>query len=132
MTEPTFSDALVEYRERSLDNVRQNLPGIGELLRAAGIACIKVDYDGCGDSGQLEEPQLLDAAENPIALERIEALHRQRLMELLYDLVEARHSGWENNDGATGLFTWDLASGEIRHVHHERYTEYHTTEHHGL
>lgn len=131
MTEPSFSDALVSYRERSLENVRQHLPAVGEWLKAAGVVCIKVDYDGCGDSGQLEEPQLLDAADSPIPLEQVEALHRQRLMEL-YDLLEARHSGWENNDGATGHFSWNLLTGEMQQVHHERYTEYHTTEHLGL
>lgn len=132
MTEPSFSDALVSYRERSLENVRQHLPAVGEWLKSAGVVRIKVDYDGCGDSGQLEEPQLFDAADNLIALEQVETVHRQRLMELLYDLVEVRHSGWENNDGATGHFSWSLLTGELQQVHHERYTEYHTTEHLGL
>ena len=49
-----------------------------------------------------------------------------------YDLLEARHPGWENNDGAFGEFRWDVVSGALAHVHHERFTDYDTTEHEGV
>jgi hypothetical protein len=93
---------------------------------------MRVHYDGCGDSGQLEEPQLFENEQDAVPLERLDLVHRQQLIQLLYDLLEVRHGGWENNDGAVGYFTWTLKTDDLIHVHHDRYTEYHTTEHHGL
>jgi len=53
-------------------------------------------------------------------------------MELFYDLTQARHPGWENNDGACGEFEWDLAAETLEHTHNDRFTDYHTTEHEGV
>jgi hypothetical protein len=57
---------------------------------------------------------------------------QDQLMDLFYDLIEIRHAGWENEDGACGDFEWDLPTDALRHVHNERFTDYDTTEHEGL
>ena len=41
---------------------------------------------------------------------------------LAYDLLERTHCGWENNDGAYGDFTFDVAERTITLDYNERYT----------
>lgn len=41
---------------------------------------------------------------------------------LVYDLLTDTHCGWENNDGAYGDFTFDVAERTITLDHNERYT----------
>jgi hypothetical protein len=53
-------------------------------------------------------------------------------MDLFYDLTQARHPGWENNDGAFGEFEWNLTGDTLTHTHNDRFTDYDTTEHEGV
>jgi len=41
---------------------------------------------------------------------------------LVYDLLTDTHCGWENNDGAYGDFTFDVAERTITLDYNERYT----------
>jgi hypothetical protein len=41
---------------------------------------------------------------------------------LAYDLLNDTHCGWENNDGAYGDFTFDVAERTITLDYNERYT----------
>ena len=41
---------------------------------------------------------------------------------LAYDLLRQKHRGWENNDGAFGEFTFDVAAGMISLDYNERFT----------
>jgi hypothetical protein len=61
------------------------------------------------------------------------AMTEEQLKDLFYDLTQARHPGWENNDGAFGEFNWDLTEEDaLKHTHNDRFTDYDTTEHEGL
>ena len=41
---------------------------------------------------------------------------------LAYDFLDDTHCGWENNDGAYGDFTFDVAERTITLDYNERYT----------
>lgn len=129
---PTSSSSLEQYLRERLDNVRKRLPEAARQLKAAGVARVHIVYDGCGDSGQIESVEYLDAGDGPIKPAGKVALTDDQLMDLFYDLTQARHPGWENNDGAFGEFAWDLATDELHHTHNDRFTDYDTTEHDGL
>jgi hypothetical protein len=107
-------------------------------LAAAGIATVIIRFDGCGDSGQIEEVEALDA--DDVGLEipavpvelmeqpwntEVAVAARMSLGAALeahaYHLLGATHPGWENNDGAYGEFTFDVAAGMIRLEHAVRY-----------
>jgi len=45
--------------------------------------------------------------------------------QYLYDL----YCGWENNDGAFGIFVFDVAGRTVTLEHNERYTGYNTKTH---
>lgn len=129
---PTCSDSLADYFRRMLENVRRNLPEVARQLKAAGVRRVKIEYDGCGDSGQIESIVYHDAPGQPLDPTNAVGMTEEALKDLFYDLTEARHPGWENSDGAFGEFDWDLAGDTLSHVHSDRFTDYLTTEHEGL
>jgi len=122
---------LDRYFTEKLANVRRLLPQARAQLKFGGVAKVKIDYDGCGDSGQIEDVSFWDANDQPVAFVLGE-LTQAQLQELFYDLLETRHAGWENNDGAFGDFQWDLETDTLNHTHHSRYTDYETSEYEGV
>jgi hypothetical protein len=47
---------------------------------------------------------------------------------LVYDVLEANHSGWEINDGSYGEFRFDVANGTITVARNERLTSIYSHE----
>ena len=110
-------------------------------LAAAGIHKVTVEYDGSGDSGQIEDvwarndgdeiisfpsdrkiTLLSENPDHPLAEQSFEAA----VETLAWDYLEQRHDGWENNDGAFGIFVFDVPGRLITLEHNERYTEVNT------
>lgn len=107
-------------------------------LAAAEIVTVVVEFDGYGDSGQIESVDARDAhgdvalpdAEVELAFPdgdgtgatRRKLPIREAIEELAYALLEETHGGWENNDGAYGEFTFDVAEQTISLDHNSRYT----------
>jgi hypothetical protein len=125
------SDWLAKY-ERERDERAAGLPKRGEMLREQlklnGITKVEAEYSGSGDSGQIDgvtfEP---DTIKLPPELEH-------EVEQLFYDVLEARYAGWENNDGASGTFTWDINGKDsgFHHEHCEYYTESNDYSHDGF
>jgi hypothetical protein len=119
------------YREK-LENVRRTLPEAARQLKTAGIGRMLIRYDGCGDAGQIERICYFGPNGRPVkTLDNLE-LSEETLSDLFFDLLQARHAGWERNDGAVGEFEWDLTADTLKHVHSARFTDYDTTEHEGV
>jgi Family of unknown function (DUF6878) len=129
---PTTSPSLAQYYRERLDNARRGLPEAARRLKAAGVELVHIRYDGCGDSGQIEEVTYTDAQGKSVNPADQMTLTEDQLMELFYDLTQARHPGWENDDGAFGEFEWNLTADTLHHSHNDRFTEYYTTEYDGL
>lgn len=129
---PTFSFSLEQYCREKLENIQRELPEAARQLKAAGVAHVVITYDGCGDEGQIQDIAYRDAEGQPIDPSGKVSITEDALLDLFYDLTQARHPGWENNEGAYGAFEWDLAADTLRHRHNDRFTDYHTTEHEGL
>ena len=129
---PTASESLEEYYRRGLENIRRRLPSAMQALKAVGIVRVVVAYDGCGDSGQIENIDYFGPDEARLDPAGKARLSEHELMDLFYDLTQLRHPGWENNDGAWGNFVWDLTTDTLHHTHNALITDYDTTEHEGL
>ena len=112
-----------------------------ELLNAlalAGVTHVVVTFDGYGDSGQIEDVQVRAGDDDmvmPSAIVEIsEAVWGEpepklstvnlatAVESLAYDVLERTHSGWENNDGAYGDITFDVAAHTITLDYNERYS----------
>jgi hypothetical protein len=117
-----------------------NKAAIFDALVSADIQTITVAFDGCGDSGQIENTTAHDAAgvehELPnatVAFHQVtfEALAtvtqsvglNEAITMLVFRLLEQVHAGWENNDGAYGEFTFDVANRSIALDYNERFTD---------
>ncbi len=115
-----------------------------DVLEAADILLVTVDFDGSGDSGQIEAIMAFDA-HGEVALPEGQlpciALFpgdladppesqpvRDVIEALAYDLLEEEHGGWENNDGASGEFRFDVADRAITLTCHTRIMTSDTTE----
>lgn len=135
-----FTAYLASHAEhlRRLEECRPaNIAALFDALAAAGITTVVVTFDGYGDSGQVESIDARDA-EGDVSLpetmieigapgdgdatQHIAMPVREAIEELAYDLLRDTHAGWENNDGAFGDFTFDVAARTISLDHNERYT----------
>jgi hypothetical protein len=127
-----------------VDDIRaRNKAIVFAALAEAGIHRVTVDYDGSGDSGQIENIEAWDAGNERIpfpsnskvqlASDNADSLlpdqHLEAAVETLaWDYLEIYY-GWENNDGAFGTFVFDVPDRSIALEHNERYTEVNSTSH---
>ncbi len=114
--------SITQYEEAAVRRITKLGPVLRERLMQAGVARVFADYDGCGDSGRFEAISCRSATGESIEEGLPEEL-RQQVETYLYDLLEVRHGGWENNDGAFGVFSWDVAGDQLSQAHTTRYTE---------
>jgi hypothetical protein len=126
------------YRERACAVLDGNKTALFGILAEHGITAVIVNFDGYGDSGQIED---ITAQTGSVTVElpdeRIEIFRpvwdspdierethtvREAIEALSYDFLAQTHCGWENNDGAYGDFTFDVTEGSITLDYNERYT----------
>jgi len=110
-----------------------------DSLAAACLTRITVEFDGEGDSGQINEI-LSYAGEAPAGLpstslklhrapqsggdlRTAEADLRDAIETLCYDYLTQSHDGWENNDGAYGTFEFDVPNRTVHLDVDERFTD---------
>lgn len=123
-----------------------NKAALFDTLAAAGITQVVVTFDGCGDSGQVEnidarsdddtvslpsdEITICSAAWGDPGFVAQTMTVEQAIEQLAYDFLSETHGGWENNDGAYGEFTFDVATRSISLDYNERFTssEYYSHE----
>lgn len=126
--EAVMADFAVRQAERQtpvVEEIQQLKTVILPRLQEAGIVRVEIRFDGCGDSGAVEECICLDAAGASIACpdvtlqeagahtavvagsEEVPSLG-QALEQLTYLALERHHPGWEINDGACGELVIDV------------------------
>jgi hypothetical protein len=128
-----------------VDDVRaRNKEIIFAALADAAIHSVTVDYDGGGDSGQIDGIETWNAARDKIPLpsdrkvqlalgnpdEPLTEVNLQAAIETLaWDFLEEMYAGWENNDGAFGIFVFDVPNRTVTLEHNERFTDVNTSSH---
>ncbi len=140
-----FDEKQRTYKALSESIHAANKEALFPALAAAGITSVLVHFDGSGDSGQIEEIDVVagdkpvDFPSGSIAISRaywgatepehIECNARDAVETLAYALLEETHGGWENNEGAYGEFTFNIAERTITLDYNERYEDSHYTQH---
>lgn len=127
--EAVMADFAVRQAERQMqvaEEIQQLKVAILPRLQDAGIARVEIRFDGCGDSGAVEEFACLDATGAPMPCPDVTLLEGeagnsdgdasaelhslgQALEQLTYLALERHHPGWEINDGACGELVIDVA-----------------------
>lgn len=116
-------------------------------LSAAGLTVVTIDFDGASDDGCFQQPIAFDGAnaEAPLPtgeitiktvvfdtgiVEDTTIITSDYIQQLASDLLDEKHSCWEDGDGAYGTFRFSVTDQMITLEFNERYTasEYH--EHH--
>ena len=147
-TTPAFNDYLAQEAARDrleAELFPANKSAIFDALASAGIVSVVVVFDGCGDSGQVESIDARDAAGETILPDMTveiaspsysdTSINRQTLPlydaieAMAYDLLRAAYCGWENNDGAYGEFSFDVAARGISLDYNGRYVAVESSSH---
>lgn len=136
-----------QARRRLIQSLRpENKKALFGVLAQAGIATVLVEFDGYGDSGQIEDisahagpdiaadlPELnVDNAEveySSLNIIRQTLSVKEAIERLVYDLLEETHGGWEDNQGAYGDFLFDVAERTITLNYNERIETSEYTQH---
>ena len=109
-----FYAQMLEAQKRAAEERVITRTALLTELRALGVTKIEVQYEGYGDSGNVEEDL------------------RRRVEDFGWDFAYALSPGFENNEGGYGELTWALETDKIDVSHSNRYIEANTTEHEGL
>jgi hypothetical protein len=140
-----FETTYARHKDLSANANELNKTVLFDTLAPAGITSIQVDFDGEGDSGQINGVSAL-AGDQPAQLPATQVtLHRlqwgqtqsepseftlaEAIETLCYDYLEQEHGGWENNDGGYGEFTIDVVARTIELEFYSRYTDYNKFSH---
>jgi hypothetical protein len=139
----TQEDNFISAYERHAANIRKgvevNKAVVFDALAAANITSVTIEFDGEGDSGGIEYISAssgdtrTDLPTGSVSFRRAHfgedpsAMTQQTLREavesLCYDCLDHSHGGWENNDGAFGTFTFNVAARTIELEFNGRYTD---------
>lgn len=133
--------------ERLCETVRtENKTAVFDVLAAADIGTVIVEFDGYGDSGQIQDvtaylaravivklpPQTIEIAHvqsGSLDITRKPMSVRDAIEHLAYDVLEEVHAGWEDNLGSFGDFVFDVAERTITLNYNERIETSEYTEH---
>lgn len=133
-------------RQKRLPQIKQI---IIDHLKTHAIANVTVSYDGEGDSGQTELAQATNADGTFVDLDTPTTLDLSGVEDDLaeavrsftggsttlygiidaftWEILNAYHDGFVNNDGGFGELTIDTAAGTVTLSHNDRYVEFNNT-----
>jgi hypothetical protein len=133
-----WSSKLDEHRRQAVDRLTSNKEALFNALEAADITSVAVNFDGYGDSGQIESIEAvagIEVVSLPDTLVEIAGLAwgepeartqllslRAAIEELAYDFLGQTHGGWQDGDGAYGDFTFHAEQRTITLDYNERYS----------
>lgn len=127
MTQATdFYAQMFESRRLAAEQRVETRAALLTELRAIGVTNIVVQYEGYGDSGNVE-----DVVVAPDKVTLTDEL-RRRVEDFGWDFAYSLSPGFENNEGGYGKLTWSLEADKIDVSHSNRYIETNITEHEGL
>ena len=124
--DPTSWLAEEQAYVKRCDSIRpDNKTVLFDALAQAGITIVVVTFDGCGDSGQIEDVtakagdhdadlpsldvEIAQADWDSPEITRVTLPVSSVIEQLAYDFLRETHCGWENNEGAYGEFTFRVA-----------------------
>ena len=144
----TQADALAVVLDHG-DNARKvvafTLASICPLLNEAAIGTVVIEYDGYGDEGQVNDIVLKNVAGSDAPMPQVrcqsywltfqgqiaaeETTMAQALDRFATEALETLHPGWENNEGAAGTLTIQVATACATLEHSTRYVAIETATH---
>jgi len=133
-----FIERYYRHREAVAKANEFNKLIVFDALAAAGLTRVSVEFDGEGDSGQIDgitaytgyapaelpsSSLTLHQAQRTGDPTTAEATLPDAIETLCYDYLTQCHDGWENNDGAYGTFEFDVPNRRIQLDFYGRFTD---------
>lgn len=128
---------IIAEKERHLKSVK---PPLLAALKTIGASFAEVEYDGEGDSGQIEgihaynkDGQTISLKSQPITIGEGDTAESYESLEdcietFAWDVIGLHHDGFENNEGGYGTLTINVADGTITLSHSDRFVDVTVTE----
>jgi hypothetical protein len=130
-------------RQLRVETIESSKTALFDAFAAVGITSVEVSFDGCGDSGQIEDitayvgSTVVVLGSTPMQFPKADSFPpplaagtlRDAIENFCFDLLEMTHPGWEINDGSSGHFTFDVGkrlitlSGDTRYIEYEYFEE---------
>jgi len=119
MTNPQMDYAALaaQWRAERETTLKASRVELLAQLCALGISEVTAEYEGYGDSGNVE-----DVTVQPSEVQLPEPL-ATKVGDFAWSLAYHHHPGFENNEGGYGTLTWDIAADSITLDHADRYVE---------
>lgn len=110
----------------------EKLTGVFVILKDMGVAKIRVDYSGGGDSGAIDAVLFQDSKGNEIDVDKelIPDYDQDKIESIAYDYLNNIEDWW-NNAGGYGSFYIDLNTMEYNIVNNINITDVEVYEHGG-
>ena len=157
---PKMTDIMAQIKADQIkkgDRVKYHTYLLFDTLAQTKVSTIEVDFEGCGDSGQIEAVDYTDSKgkgideayldkvivkgsektsyhkwdekkKEMVLTEAREGNIREIIEEICYDKLGASHGGWEINEGSYGTFYFDVSTRKVRLEYNERIEEVRTSE----
>jgi hypothetical protein len=134
-----------EAMSREQEALKQRRAQLEERLKALKVARVEVEYDGCGDSGDVQEVHALlaggeaaDLKGQSVMVERLESVYdheakdyrrvtsqqtvslKEALGDFAVDFLSFLGIDWYNNDGGYGTVVLDVKDGKVKAEHNYR------------
>lgn len=91
-------------------------------LKALGVETLSCQYSGYGDSGSMDDPDTIPPRDLNVPFDSGRSLSAA-LQDYFYEILGAKHGGFENNDGGQGEFYWIIAANILRLEHGDNYVQ---------
>jgi len=150
---PSMVDIMAQIKksqEAKAERSKGDAKILFDALQKTKVVSVNVDFDGCGDSGQISSIEYyggdLHSSHKPLSqpegkikgsklpaghvwndktrdLEELperEATFNELVEQICYDRLGAHHAGWEINEGSYGTFTFDVVNRKINLEFNER------------
>ena len=125
-SKPDLQARYLEMQKRDAEERAKTRANLLVELRALGVTLIEIQYEGYGDSGNVEDVTL-----TPATLKLAHDLNL-RIETFGWDFAYALNPGFENNEGGYGSLEWNLETDKINVSHSNRYVESDTTDYEDL
>lgn len=117
------------------ESFEQRKQALFSTLATHGIHTVTVEYDGEGDSGQINDIAAFTEANAPVDLhiphnadgDTQRATLHDSIEDFCWDILELHHDGFENNDGGFGTFIFTVPDTSIQLRHSDRFVDVTTT-----
>lgn len=125
-TSDDIANMVERWRQEREENIATQRATLIHKLRALSVTSLTIQYDGYGDSGNVED---LTAEPNDITLPDDLDLD---IREFGWLLAYHQHPGFEINEGGYGTLEWDIAADTINLDHADRVIETNHSYHEGI